>query len=94
MWFNFVFAVRVVLVQDLLLLMCCVFVSGFLGDSGWCCIAMIACRDIRCMCVMWYWGWREICLCPTALRGRLVQYVFGLGMYLGWALFGVVILWV
>ena len=39
-------------------------------------------------------GGGKFCLCPTALRGRLVQYVFGLGMYLGWALFGVVILWV
>ena len=80
------------LIRDVLLSMCCVLFQGFwVIRAG---VAVLACRDIRCMCVMWYWGWREICLCPTALRGRLVQYVFGLGMYLGWALFGVVILWV
>ena len=52
-------------------------------------VAVLACRDIRCMCVMWYWGWREIL--PLSYRSPWascsvciwVRYVFGMGPFWG-----------
>ena len=46
-------------------------------------VAVLACRDIRCMCVMWYWGVEGNFASILPPRGRLVRYVVGLGMCVG-----------
>ena len=50
-------------------------------------VAVLACRDIRCMCVdaVLYdvWGVEGNFASVLPPRGRLVRYVVGLGMYVG-----------
>ena len=84
--------------------MCCCRCVVFLFQGFWVIragVAVLACRDIRCMCVdavqycMMCGGWREILPLSYLPVGVLFgMYVVGLGMYVGWVLFGVVTLWV